>query len=277
MQPVPDAAALPVRTLREHATALEAAITVCLAKPKESAVHKVRTETRRIEAQLELLDLLKGFPPYRPEARKLQRQLKKRRRAAGQVRDLDIAGKLIKDEAEKTASEKATNAHDAEHSLRRFRKQCRKVRRRGARKLLKLLTKRQTKISAALEALLKVLQPAEARKLTAAELLALLERHFGATHALMIRNPSTEHLHSIRKAAKLARYMAENAPDSAAAVRTAQRFEAVQEAGGEWHDWLQLADAAAAELGEDDATAAAFAATRDHRLLAYRKLLDTVR
>jgi len=75
----------------------------------------------------------------------------------------------------------------------------------------------------------------------------------------------------------VARYMAENAPDALTAARKAKRFEAVQEAGGAWHDWLDLAEAAADELGEKHAVAVEFAAMRDERLAAYRVALETVR
>src|ERR1700743_3409491 len=52
----------PVETLREHATALEAAMTVVLPDPRKPAVHKVRAMVRRLEAQVELLAQLAALP-----------------------------------------------------------------------------------------------------------------------------------------------------------------------------------------------------------------------
>ena len=85
----------PIRTLREHVTALEAAITLCLADPAPKPVHRLRTSTRRIEAQLMLLELLPALPLHHKTAGKARRLLKKLRRAAGQVRDLDVQNDLI--------------------------------------------------------------------------------------------------------------------------------------------------------------------------------------
>lgn len=59
-------------------------------------MHKLRTETRRVEAQISLLEQLRGLPGFRKEAERVHRQLKKLRRAAGRVRDLDIQQTLLK-------------------------------------------------------------------------------------------------------------------------------------------------------------------------------------
>ncbi|WP_158819738.1 CHAD domain-containing protein [Granulicella sp. S156] len=278
----------PVRTLREHTLALQEAMTVCLSKPRPRAVHKVRTEAGRIEAQLELLNLLKKLPSHRSETARVLRLLKKIRRAAGRVRDLDVQRKLLKPPVANNPEDPATE--DAEqqtpHSaselsesadlteLRQIRKRRRK---RAARKLLKLLDKRQKKLAAAFDALLTALEPVQDLQLPAAELLQLIDQRFRGTHALIIRHPSSEHLHSIRKAARVARYQAEIAPDSAAAIRAAQRYEALQVAGGQWHDTLSLAADAATELGDNHAAAVSFGQQRDQHLAAYRALLERVR
>ena len=68
-----------------------------------------------------------------------------------------------------------------------------------------------------------------------------------------------DHLHSLRKNAKLARYIAENAPKSAKTPRRlAASFESVQEAGGHWHDWLVLAEIAAGKVGPTSPLTKAF-------------------
>jgi len=258
--------AYPIRSLRDHVTALEAAITVCLADPTPAAVHKLRTETRRIEAHLDLLAQLKDLPRYKGKAAKVLRQLGKLRRAAGRVRDLDVQDTLIAESSLAASPDAATL-----HQLRRRR------RKRAARKLLKLLTRRQAKIALRHEALLKALAPADSLKLSPTELLALISAHFQNLHALIIRNPSDEHLHSIRKAAKVARYQAELAATSTTARRVAKSFQALQNAGGQWHDWLDLATITAQDLGEDHAAALAFLTQSDHHLATFRTLIEGLR
>ncbi len=88
--------AYPIRTLREHVTALEGAIMLVLVDSKKDSVHRLRTSTRRIEAQLELLSLLPDLPDYRRAAKKVRRPLKELRRAAGLVRDLDVQRGLVR-------------------------------------------------------------------------------------------------------------------------------------------------------------------------------------
>ena len=260
-------AAHPIQTLREHATLLEAAITVALAGPTPKAVHKLRTQSCRIEALLGLLTHLKDLPPFRTKAAKIVRQLKKLRRAAGRVRDLDVQQRLIEDHTPETLSQK--DSEELQQTRARLRK-------RVARKLLKLLAERQQKISRRLESLLAALEPAANLKLSPTDLLRLVERDFHSIHAFIIRNPSEEHLHSIRKTAKLARYQAELAPDSLSAKRIAKFYRSIQETGGHWHDWLELAAAASSELGDNHRTAIHFNQLRDRYLDTYRDQLETL-
>ena len=267
------ATASPVCTLREHALALEAAMTVCLSKPRPGAVHKVRTEARRVEAQLDLLSLLKKLPSHRSETARVLRLLKKIRRTAGRVRDLDVQRKLLKTHVAEDIEQQTPRTAIELSELTELRQTRKRRRKRAARRLLKLLDKRQKKLAAGFDALLTALEPVQDLQLPTTELLRLIDQRFRGTHALIIRHPSSEHLHSIRKAARVARYQAEIAPDSAAATRAAQRYEALQVAGGHWHDTLSLAADAATELGDNHATAIAFSQLRDQHLAAYRALL----
>jgi CHAD domain-containing protein len=273
-----DASAHPVQTLREHATALEAAMSVCLSDPKVKAVHKIRTETRRIEAQLALLALIPNLPSYRKEANKVLKRLRKLRRAAGKVRDFDVQRKLIKEHAPTTNGAKPPG--DGDRHLASDPKYMRKLRKRlrekAADDLLDIIRRHGPKVSAALEDLLALLEPAQGLNLSANELLRLVDRGFSHQPSLGIRNPSEDQLHDIRKAAKVARYQAENVPDSASARLAAQRYEQLQEQGGEWHDWLQLAAAAADELGKQHATATLFADLRDEHLATFRSSLESL-
>ena len=258
----------PVHVLREHATALEAAVTVALADATPKAVHKLHTESRRIEALLDVLTRIKELPPFRRKAAKLLRELKKLRRAAGHVRDLDVQQELLKDNLPSSGSTKSRKG------MQRSRAGQRK---HAIRELHDLLTERQRKIAHRIEAVLKALEPAEALILSARDLLELVRSGFESTHALVINHPSSEHLHSIRKAAKLSRYQAELAPGSAAARRIAKSYESLQESGGSWHDWLNLAGLAINELGDGHPTAMHFVQLRDRHLDAFRNQIDAMR
>jgi len=273
---MPRVFAYPVRTLREHATALEAALSVCLADPDKRAVHKLRTETRRMEAQIALLKLMKGLPPFRAAAARLLKQSKKLRRAAGDVRDLDVQHKLIKDEAEKVLRD----ADDRPTLQKRFDELLASrdhIRVDMARKLLGILTKRQGRVAGSLEALLHALKAAEDRALPVREMVPLVDRAFGATHALRLKAPDEDDLHTIRKAAKRARYQMETVPSSVVARRTAATYDALQDAGGQWYDYLELAAIAAREFTVHHRIALAFAAERDRYLRTYERLLDQTR
>ena len=50
----------PGATASQAVASLEASVLLCLAKPGKVAVHRLRTSTRRVEAQLELLSMLPG-------------------------------------------------------------------------------------------------------------------------------------------------------------------------------------------------------------------------
>ena len=265
--------AQPVKTLEQHIKELEAAMAVCLASPGRKAVHKLRSSTRRIEAQLRLLNHVRGLPPHSTEQEKLLRELRKLRRAAGAVRDLDVHEDLLEEFLHpKSRSEDAlslqTDAKVLREDQERRRDQC-------ATELQQLIQKREAAIAGALEKLAKVLRPAEGLRLSAAQLMDNAQtdyRRLGKRLHLdrALKNGShrpeataagkngnkrngdglkDEQLHEIRKAAKAARYMAEGASESRRAKLLAQQYEALQESGGQWHDWLEVAAEARAVLG----------------------------
>lgn len=272
--------ARPVQTLREHATNFEAAISVCLGGATHKAVHKLRTESRRLEAQIALLNTLHGLPPHRTEAAKTLRHLKKLRQAAGKVRDLDVQTKLLEEFAgqHKGGSQGEAHADNEQRAadLRNMMAPRERRREDAAEKLLKLLEKKQAKVTAALEALLKALKPAENMRLSGPELLGIVEKRFARNPALKRRRPSHEGLHDVRKAAKQSRYMAETA-ESRTASTTAKRYEDLQEAGGQWHDWLDLASAAKEELGGKHVVTREFKELRDRHLASYCAKLEQFR
>jgi len=287
--------AYPIATLREHVTALEAAITLTFADPQPKPVHRLRTTSRRIEALLILLDLLPGLPDHAKLARKSTRLLKKLRRAAGAVRDLDVQQDLVPnllpsrptEPDDLTGSTSADLHHHTDHARRhhdRLHRHAKRLsdtlghrRRQEAAALLTTLSKLQSRLAPTLEQLLTTLAPAVGLALSSTQLTTLTRdwyRHHlpASTRTLTTSKPRL--LHAVRKVAKLARYIAEVAPAAAPPLATrgttpshpattapphntgtspakvAAGFEAVQHAGGAWHDLLALSGIARSHLGK---------------------------
>jgi CHAD domain-containing protein len=265
--------AYPIRFLREQVTALESAITLCLADPKARPVHRLRTTTRRIEAQLAMLETLAKLPDRRRAERKARRMLKKIRRAAGAVRDIDVQLDLIDSIVpEDTPRSMKSNAG-------KLRKELEAERDDHSIELVKILQRRQSDLVLALEDLLEALKPVESLSLSATELVSLAERWFTENTPPEPRKGAEDpdYLHSIRKAAKLTRYIAENAPKRAKRPRRlAESFERLQQSGGEWHDWLVLSEIAEDKLGGSSPVTGALTHRSRVALAAYRRHLREI-
>ena len=305
----------PVQVLREHLTGLEAAIVVCLADPDHKPVHKLRTETRRVEALLSLLSLMPELPEHRKEAATALRALAKLRRAAGKVRDLDVHRKMLESlteaktedgaagrvtevqaveetnskkqsktkaragkaaPSEPVVDSKAPQKPGLSESAEELRKQLARDRAKAAEQLVEVLKKRQSKTAKAAESLLEKLSPAENLALPGVDLLrdaeALVTRDGLLRNRAITELDETE-LHTLRKSAKKARYLAETLPEDALLAGAARRFEVLQDAGGQWHDALEIAREARSYFGRGHELAAACRKERDQKLEAYRTAL----
>jgi CHAD domain-containing protein len=217
----------PVAVFLRQALMLKAAMADCLKKASPKRVHRLRSTTRRIEATLELLTLSSGISRIQKESKPLQRPLRKVRRAAGTVRDADVQSDLL-------------DAYDRTPDAKRLRKELGAVRKKTERKLIKRLEQEQKKIEVRLDNLEAILSPALDLDLSGAKLINVTQSWFADN----IRGLDPQHdqdLHSLRKASKTARYLAETGVDgSKAAANLAARFEAVQKSLGEWHDHFLL-------------------------------------
>jgi len=259
--------------LREQAKRLEAALSVGVAQPTTKAVHELRSYTRRVEAQLELLKMIKGLPRYKPEAEKVYRRLEKLRRLAGKVRDCDVQDKLLKDD--KNAMSSAVEApSDLKSTQEELRKDIAKNRQRNERKLIAAIEKQLPKLTRDTEELLSALKPANDLKVDVDPLLDGVGRKM--KRMLRSRAHGEEHLHELRKAAKRARYQCESLPGSQAAAM-AKRLEDLQDAGGAWHDLLDLATVCHKILGAEHPLSRVLEHLRDERLDSYLSNLDDFR
>jgi len=234
----------PVENLRAQVAALEAAIAQVLARPKKEAVHGLRKCTRKIEAQLAVMAALAaqepGFKAVAERAKRVSRQLAQVRRAAGKVRDLDVQRKLAKDTLD------AGVTRGVRRDGKEVRRQLKAEREQEAQRLVKVLESHALKLEPRLERLLEELQPMAEVGMSAIDLEVLTRAYYDRRRARFDRKTSgVKQMHGIRKAAKMARYMAEDG----LAARVVHEFEEIQESGGRWHDALTLRNLVRKRLG----------------------------
>ncbi len=288
--------------LDDQIHALSSAMLVAQTAAEPGPVHKLRTTTRRMEAQLVLLQTLPGVPEHAREATEVDRLLRRVRRAAAAVRDLDVQADMIAadmpDRVAVTAGSRGDQMRkEASKLLRRLAK--RRV--AEAQQLVATLRAESDSLQAALKSLETKLNPlaeegasrlrrSAAKTFTSTELAGRIQGAFATrsarafhlhggkngaqpdnTHALQrLQHLNEETLHELRKAAKQCRYMAESLPEgSPHARKIAQRFEYLQEAGGRWHDWLMLEAMAAREHGKKAPLAERYRNHRDAALAEY--------
>lgn len=265
--------AKPVEKLREQAKRLEAALSVGVATPTVKAVHELRSSTRRVEAQLELLGMMQGLPAYRTEAKKVLRRLTTLRRRAGRVRDCDVHLKLLADKGGEMRS-LPEGTGDFSIEKEKLGKKLAKQRARREQKLAATITRQLPKLARDTEALLKALKGADEREVSVTEMLRLIDRRFD--RELRSRKAGEEHLHDLRKAAKRARYQCEGLPGPQAAA-LARRLENLQDAGGSWHDLLDLTTRCHDALGADHLMSRMLEHLRDEHLDRYLTNIDDMR
>jgi CHAD domain-containing protein len=289
------AADLPaLRHLADVSRAMHRMLEACLedaGTPRVEEVHQLRTGTRRVEATLEMLAREAGARGLNAAAEQARQrwlqQLKKVRQAAGAVRDLDVHrellgehylphGKPAKDRVGEQLDVAATTAHDEPplvaqaYALDRWLAAQRAL---AAHHLHVALKQRNDKLSHAEQQFMLAFarrRSAHQRGHRPAALLAL-EDYLRLMDAMP--HLDAENLHDFRKGAKKARYVAESEENDSAAAALAKAIKKVQDAIGDWHDWLMLAQESGEALGGDGA---ALAAALEHRVLYhYQRALRT--
>jgi CHAD domain-containing protein len=225
----------PAAHLAETAQAFNTAVAQCVDDVDPDAVHRLRTGSRRLQAMLEAtLRENPGLALQEP-AQAWLRQLKRIRRAAGPVRDLDVHRKLLEDWIGKDPANSEEEKLDT--WLKQERKRLAHNMRKQSRKKQDGLAARQADFLAAFSR-----KPLK-RKSRAADSVAL-EAFMRAADSMPWLD--AENLHDFRKATKKARYIAESGPIG----EVAKQLKRIQDAIGEWHDWLCLSQEAKSILGD---------------------------
>jgi CHAD domain-containing protein len=189
-------------------------------------VHQLRTTIRRIETAVG------AQPEPGRNERKLLKQLRRLRRRAGKVRDLDVQIEALRSLGLEGITRDRARVVSFLQQARA--KQERKLQRSYRDEADSGLRKRLRRASARLQRELPKpaeLQPAQRRLLPAA-----LDRFAAAVK----RRPtlSEENLHAFRIDCKRARYLAEMAGEGPVVTEVIEQLKRIQDSIGAWHDWL---------------------------------------
>jgi CHAD domain-containing protein len=272
-----------LQQIRKLAAALRENLAKCAVDPDVDPVHDTRTGTRRLQATIE--NLVRSIAEdgaggkVRKEAAAMLRLLKRIRRAAGPVRDLDVHRKLLHKLAKQTLDPEEARKHsedrpgadllagaaaleapqaglltppfekqagDLDAWLKGRRDTLAKELQASAVASLPKFDKRLTALERALPANGLRRRKTKPLAVAALESFARLATEMQALHA--------GNLHDFRKGAKKARYVAELAASGdREAARVGETLKKLQDEIGDWHDWLVLADEARAALGDGPA------------------------
>ncbi len=323
--------------LRQLTAKLKENLELCAKDPTVDAVHDVRTGTRRVEAMLDTILRATSPAPRRRipanaaddgsdaqphteasaeevtdllqvAAERWLRLLKRIRRAAAPVRDLDVHRKLLEtltggghrqakpeaesaeasqepaltDSADSAAAAKAAwspeeqLAAQIELQADDFDAWLKHTREDNARALVKSARKWAGKLDGHLAAIEEAMRSRRQRRSSgdaavhALEAFARLAAHMQQLHA--------GNLHDFRKGAKKARYMAEAGGDDEYAGAVGKALKKLQDEIGDWHDWLVLAEEAQKALGDQGLELTArIEAQRDEHFASAMKTTERMR
>lgn len=202
-------------------------------------VHKVRTQSRKLEATVHAIS-----STHDRSASRLLKRVKPIRKAAGGVRDMDVMMEKVLSVAEGIDE----NRRDG---WLRLTEEMAGVRRKNADRLRRLLEHRGKSLRGRLQAYARRMGKAEpdelAGSVAAPQMLAARLQHWPRLEA--------GNLHEFRIQAKELRYMLQLTPEMD--EHTLDAIARVKDVAGEWHDWLQLHEYAGKVLDDK----------RDHEIL----------
>lgn len=224
-------------------------------KVSSKDVHAFRTHARRVET---------WFQEFVPEPerndRKLLESLRRLRKKAGKVRDLDVQLDLL------------ANLNLPYERGRKNQLLCALKEERASREKKFKKAWRSESITQLRKRLQRALPVAELR--ADAEPVAIARTIFGR-----ISQPqaplTANRLHQFRIVGKRARYIAELAGDTPEASRMVSQLKHVQDVIGEWHDWVELTSRAE-ELFAEEHHAALLAALRNLTRTKFRHAVEAL-
>jgi CHAD domain-containing protein len=205
--------------------------------PPPERVHQIRTTARRLETLLETV----GGGPDRKD-RKLGKRLKRLRREAGGVRDIDVQIAALRTLKIGREQERKARLMQALNEMRSQREQAlvKALAGKDAQKVRKALHR----WSAAIKATKQPEPPAAAAAAREHDAVAASLRMF-ATLARQVPSLTPENLHAFRTRCKRIRYVAEMAGSFPETKPVLDQLKRIQDAAGDWHDWLTLRQTAA--------------------------------
>jgi len=199
-------------------------------KPQAESVHRFRTGTRRLQMLLGELS-----PKLDRSEKKLLKLLGRIRKRAGNVRDLDVQLAALRGFKVPREPRRKTQLVDNLIELRR--QQEKKLRKVVDKETIREIRKRLHRAAKRF------------RAETARDPLALAKSM--ADRLDRAHQPLTEAvLHQYRIMTKRARYAAEFALTSNESKQFIAQIRAIQDAVGDWHDWLILSQTARENLGD---------------------------
>jgi len=193
------------------------------------AVHGFRTSTRRLEV------LFQQLLCSDRNNKKLLKMLNRIRRRAGKVRDLDIQLAALR--SLKVALEPRRKTQLMQRLI--------ELRVQHEQRLSKLLTKNEVR-----EISRRLKKATKSAHLRAGRDPLQVSREILRSVPLPEGLPSDETLHQYRLAVKRARYAAEFAAKSREAARLVAELKRLQDALGNWHDWMTLTQTATEQFGD---------------------------
>jgi len=193
-------------------------------------VHSFRTTTRRLQILLEQL-----ISDHNRSQKKLLKMLNRIRKRAGRVRDLDAQLTALR--SLKVPLEPRRKTQLTQQLLELRAKHEGKLAKVLQKKELREIRKRLNRVAKSVEF------DSQVDPLTVArQMITSVERPAGRI--------DEDALHRYRIAVKRARYAAEFAPKSVESAEFVAQLKRLQDALGNWHDWLILTHTASRRLGD---------------------------
>jgi CHAD domain-containing protein len=233
---------------------LDRQLTRLSSKPQPKNIHQFRTAARRVETALAEI-----IPEQDRKQRKLLKLVSKLRRRAGKVRDIDVQVAALRSlkVSERPGLKTQILQAMSEMRAKRERRFLDTLDRETVRGLRRRLQRGQARFP----------ESAPDPRVLVTGMLAAFANDSG---------PMTEKLlHQYRIQGKKIRYIAELAGDQPDAQRTIEELKRMQDALGEWHDWLTL-NATVTKLLPDNVSSPLRAAISNITRAKYRDAVQAV-